>query len=70
LHSIFSNIVMGCIVLGRQMNVDFGTIGCINTITADEHSAESHKKQRKRIGTRIALNFDKKRDGMNREEEG
>ena len=32
LNSILSNIVMGCIVLGRQMNVDFGTIGCINTI--------------------------------------
>ena len=26
LKSILSNIVMGCIVLGRQMNVDFGTI--------------------------------------------
>jgi hypothetical protein len=32
LNSIFSNIVMGCIVLGRQMNVDFATSGCTNAI--------------------------------------
>ena len=30
LVSALSNIVMGCIVLGRQMNVDFGMISCIN----------------------------------------
>ena len=27
-QSILSNIVMGCIVLGRQMNVYFATITC------------------------------------------
>ena len=32
LTSILSNVVMGCIVLGRQMNVYFATVGCINTI--------------------------------------
>ena len=31
--SVLSNVVMGCIVLGRQMNVDFATIGCTNTMT-------------------------------------
>jgi hypothetical protein len=33
LLSIPSNIIMGCIVLGRQMNVHFDTIACINAIT-------------------------------------
>ena len=33
LMSIFSYIVMGCIVLGRQMNVYFTTIVCPNTPT-------------------------------------
>jgi predicted small secreted protein len=33
LRSILSNIVMGCIVLGRQMNVDFTTTGCTNAMT-------------------------------------
>ena len=32
LMSILSNVAMGCIVLGRQMNVYFATIGCSNTI--------------------------------------
>ena len=32
LISILSNVVMGCIVLGRQMNVDFSISGCTNTI--------------------------------------
>ena len=31
LNSILS-VVMGCIVLGRQMNVDFSIFGCRNTI--------------------------------------
>ena len=31
LSSILSNVVMGCIVLGRQMNVYFGMTGCTNT---------------------------------------
>ena len=31
LKSIFFNIVMCCIVLGRQMNVDFGIFVCKNT---------------------------------------
>ena len=33
LNSIPSNVVMGCIVSGRQMNVYLGTIVCTNTIT-------------------------------------
>ena len=33
LKSILSNIAMGYIVLGRQMNVYFATIGCSNTTT-------------------------------------
>ena len=33
LNSILSNVVMGCIVLGRQMNIYFGMTGCTNTIT-------------------------------------
>ena len=33
LFPILPYVVMGCIVLGRQMNVDFGTIGCMNTMT-------------------------------------
>jgi hypothetical protein len=32
LISILSNIIMGCVVLGRQMNVDFSIAICINTI--------------------------------------
>ena len=32
LTPILSNVVMGCIVLGRQMNVDFGMIVCPNTL--------------------------------------
>ena len=31
LKSILSTVGMGCIVLGRQMNVDFSIFGCINT---------------------------------------
>ena len=31
LISIVAHVVMGCIVLGRQMNVDFSISGCINT---------------------------------------
>ena len=30
LFSVLSNIAMGCIVLGRQVNVDFATNGCPN----------------------------------------
>ena len=33
LISVPSNVVMGCIVLGRQMNVYFGTKVCPNAIT-------------------------------------
>ena len=36
LKSILSDIVMGCIVLGRQMNVDFSMIICINTTFVEE----------------------------------
>ena len=32
LKSIVAHVVMGCIVLGRQMNVDFSIVVCINTI--------------------------------------
>ena len=32
LISIVVRVVMGCIVLGRQMNVDFSILVCINTI--------------------------------------
>ena len=31
LHSIVAHVVMGCIVLGRQMNVDFSISVCKNT---------------------------------------
>ena len=33
LKSIVALVVMGCIVLGRQINVDFGIEVCINTIS-------------------------------------
>jgi hypothetical protein len=33
LKSVLSNIVMGCIVLGRQMDVYFATTECNNTIS-------------------------------------
>jgi predicted small secreted protein len=33
LFSIISNIVIGCIVLGRQMDVYFSTTACTNTTT-------------------------------------
>ena len=33
LISILSNVVMGCIVLGRQMNVDFSIAVCPNKDT-------------------------------------
>ena len=33
LVSILSNVALGCIVLGRPMNVYFTTIYCTNTIT-------------------------------------
>ena len=32
LFSILPYVVMGCIVLGRQMNVNFSISGCTNTI--------------------------------------
>ena len=32
LTPILSNIVMGCVVLGRQMNIYFSIVGCNNTI--------------------------------------
>ena len=33
LDSIVAHVVMGCIVLGRQMNVYFATKDCTNTMT-------------------------------------